>query len=150
MDQMALRSAVQVLTVSESVPGLPVYVADSANSATAMATGQVTSRGRIATTAGSDQDLPTILELAHAQGLRTGVVTTSSITDATSSSFMAHVSLRGCENPTEMVNDELDAEARAEEVSDCRADLKSNGGLNLGADCRRLSRGGPGWRPRTL
>jgi alkaline phosphatase len=97
LDQMPVRSAVQVLTVDET--GQPVYVADSANSASAMATGQVTSRGRIATTAGSDQPIETIIEQAEAAGLRTGLVATSSITDATPAAFVAHVSMRFCENP---------------------------------------------------
>lgn len=97
MDQMPLRSAVQVLTVDES--GHPVYVADSANSATAMATGAVTSRGRIATSAGSDKALETIIEEAEKAGLRTGLVTTSSVTDATPAAFVAHITLRYCENP---------------------------------------------------
>lgn len=97
MDRMPLRSAVQVLTVDED--GNPVYVADSANSATSMATGAVTSRGRIATAAGSDKALQTIVEQAANAGLRTGLVTTSSVTDATPASFVAHMTLRYCENP---------------------------------------------------
>lgn len=97
MDRMPVRSAVQVLTVDES--GNPVYVADSANSATSMATGAVTSRGRIATAAGSDKALETIIEQAENAGLRTGLVTTSSITDATPAAFVAHITLRYCENP---------------------------------------------------
>ena len=97
LDQMPVRSAVQVLTVDEN--GKPVYVADSANSASAMATGQVTSRGRIATTAGTDLAIETILEQAEARGLRTGLVATSSITDATPAAFVAHMSMRFCENP---------------------------------------------------
>src|SRR5690606_15264485 len=39
LDDMPLRSAVQVITVSEENPKQVVYVADSANSATSMATG---------------------------------------------------------------------------------------------------------------
>jgi len=97
LDSMPLRSVSQVLTVSED--GQPVYVADSANSATAMATGQVTSRGRIATSAGSDKPLRTIVEMAAASGFRTGLVATSSVTDATPASFIAHINVRYCENP---------------------------------------------------
>jgi len=97
LDNMPLRSVSQVLTVAES--GETVYVADSANSATSMATGEITSRGRIATSAGSDRPLTTIAELAHAAGFRTGLVATASITDATPASFVAHISARYCENP---------------------------------------------------
>ena len=49
MDSLPLRAAVQVLTVDEQDPDLPLYVAESAGSGTAMATGVVTSRSRIST-----------------------------------------------------------------------------------------------------
>ncbi len=97
IDDMPVRSAAQVLTVDEV--GRRVYVADSANTATSIATGVVTSRGRIATTAGSDEPIETILEQAEAAGLRTGLVTTASVTDATPAAFVAHMSVRTCEDP---------------------------------------------------
>ena len=43
LDSLPVRSTAQVLTVDEENPSLPVYVADSANSATSIATGIVTS-----------------------------------------------------------------------------------------------------------
>ena len=52
MDKLPLRSASQILTVENKVKGKPMYVADSANTATSLATGEITSRGRLATTAG--------------------------------------------------------------------------------------------------
>ncbi len=125
LDTMPVRSAVQVLTVSEEDPGIPVYVADSANSATAMATGVVTSRGRIATSANKDLDIPGIVDLAHSAGYRTGIVSSASVTDATPAAFMAHISVRGCENPERMENYSLGGEF----VIDCSQDLKANGGL---------------------
>ena len=70
LDRMPLRSAVQVQTVENTVAKKPVYVADSANTASTMATGTITSIGRISTSAGDDQDLTTIPELAAAAGLR--------------------------------------------------------------------------------
>ena len=97
LDRMPLRGVSQVLTISEQ--GAPVYVADSANSATAMATGQVTSRGRIATSVGEGKRLETIAEMAHQAGFKTGIVTTSSVTDATPASFMAHINLRFAKTP---------------------------------------------------
>ena len=54
LDTMPLRAQVQVLAIEDRVNGKPVYVSDSANTATAMATGVVTSRGRIATAAGTN------------------------------------------------------------------------------------------------
>jgi alkaline phosphatase len=122
LDEMPVRASVQVLTVDNDKPTVPVYVADSANSATAMATGQVTSRGRIATSAGDDVDLQTIVELASQAGLKTGIVTTSSVTDATPASFVAHVSLRICEGPDTMFFEYQGI------AIDCRADQLANGG----------------------
>jgi alkaline phosphatase len=125
LDDMPERAAVQVQTVAEENPSLPVYVADSANSATAMASGIVTSAGRIATTAGTDEDATTIMEQAIAAGFGTGIVTTSSVTDATPASFVAHISERLCEGPDGMVN-------RNERIpafsTDCSADYKARGG----------------------
>ncbi len=125
LDTMARRSISQVLTVSNMDPSLPVYVADSANSATAIATGTVTSRGRIATSAGADEDLTTIVELANAAGIKTGLVSTASVTDATVAAFYAHISLRVCENPSMM----RDALLFDRIPIDCSPDMKENGGL---------------------
>ena len=100
VDRLPFRGAVQVETLSTS--GRPTYVADSANTATAIATGAITSVGRVGTDI-RDQDLPTIAEQAVAAGLRVGLVTTSSITDATPASFLAHVSSRSCEGPEEIL-----------------------------------------------
>jgi len=125
LDSMAHRSVVQVLTVDNAQPEKAVYVADSANSASAIASGSVTSRARIATSAGTDKDLPTLVELASAAGFRTGVVTTASVTDATPAAFYAHTNLRYCENPSMM----KDALAYGRVPVDCSQDLIVNGGL---------------------
>jgi alkaline phosphatase len=124
MDGLAVRSAAQVLTVTDEVPGKPVYVADSANTATSLAAGIVTSRGRIATTAGTDKDVATIIEKASAAGMATGIVSTASVTDATPASFVAHISRRYCENPETME----EIEYRGFSMDDCAPDLKRNGG----------------------
>ena len=118
LDDMPVRSSVQVLTVDNADPSQTIYVADSANSATAMSTGVVTSRARIATSAKEDKDLPTIIELAQQAGFKTGIVTTSTVTDATPASFIAHINLRFCENPEAMVTKRFN----------CSIDKKSNGG----------------------
>ena len=100
VDTMPYRASVQVETISEQ--GEPLYVADSANTATSLATGGVTQIGRIATDI-EDNDLPTIAERALDSGFRVGLVTTSSLTDATPASFLAHVSARSCEGPEEVL-----------------------------------------------
>ena len=125
VDKLPLRSAVQVLTVDEENPQRPLYVADSANSATSIATGAITSPGRIGTTAASDKDVINLVELVKQQSIKVGLVTTASITDATPASFYAHVNDRGCENPSAMV----DFEKYAGLIVDCSQDLKANGGL---------------------
>ena len=125
IDRLPLRSTAQVLTIDNDNPDKAIYVADSANSATSMATGVVTSIGRIGTSAGDDKDLVNIVELAHRQGLKTGIVSTASITDATPASFYAHISTRDCENPDMMVG----TNPYFDMVIDCSPDLESNGGL---------------------
>lgn len=125
LDTMPIRSAVQVLTVDNDDPNKARYVADSANSATAMATGTTTSMGRISTSAYSDRDLSTIIELAEDKGLKTGIVTTASITDATPAAFAAHVSVRGCETPERMVQ----YQSHGDYIIDCEQDTQAKGGL---------------------
>jgi len=61
LDDMAIRSSVQVITVNEDNPSQFEYVADSANSATSIATGVNTSMGRIATSAKEGKELKTIV-----------------------------------------------------------------------------------------
>jgi alkaline phosphatase len=124
LDTLPVRSSVQIQTVAEENPSVPEYVADSANTATSMASGIVTSAGRIATTAGTDLDVPTIMELAAAAGRGTGIVTTSSVTDATPASFVAHVSFRFCESPRAMAR----ADASNAALGNCPEDLEANGG----------------------
>jgi len=124
LDSLPVRSTAQVLTVDEENPVLPVYVADSANSATSIASGIVTSRGRIGTRAGSDEDVVTILELAREKGLKTGLVATSSVTDATPASFAAHIKLRMCADPANMV----DITYKGIALGSCPDDLIASGG----------------------
>src|SRR5688500_5303683 len=68
LDTLPERSSVQTQTLSEENPRVPEYVPDSANTATSMASGVVTSAGRIGTTAGTDRDTLSIMELAAAAG----------------------------------------------------------------------------------
>ena len=118
LDSMPVRSSVQVLTLDEQNTNLPLYVAESAGSGTAIATGTVTSRARISTSPGTDQAQKTIVELAQDAGMHTGVVSTASVTDATPAVFMAHINVRSCENPQTMVG----------ERGDCQQYQVQNGG----------------------
>ncbi len=68
-------------------------VTDSAASATAMASGQRTKNGAVGVDA-DDQPLTSVLHLAEAKGLSTGVVATSTLTHATPAAFVAHHPVR--------------------------------------------------------
>ena len=124
LDSLPMRGVAQVLAYADTTARTPVYVADSANTATSLATGDITRRGRISTSPGDERDITTIVELAREAGYRTGLVTTSSVTDATPAAFAAHVSVRVCENPDAMVQ----VTYRDILLGDCSDDLKANGG----------------------
>jgi len=69
------------------------FVTDSAASGTAIACGQKTNNGAIATDA-QHQPLETIAEIAHRRGMKVGIVTSVSIDHATPACFYAHQSGR--------------------------------------------------------
>jgi alkaline phosphatase len=68
-------------------------VTDSAAAATALACGRKTANG-IVSMSPEGESLPTAMELAARRGMRTGVVTTTAVTDATPAAFTAHVPSR--------------------------------------------------------
>jgi alkaline phosphatase len=114
MDSLPLTGEYTTYAVQELDPTLPDYVTDSAASGTGWATGSKTSNGRISTTAHTDRDLKTILEIAEERGMRTGNVTTAELTDATPAVLASPVSSRTCQGPADM--------------SACPQDKKSVGG----------------------
>jgi alkaline phosphatase/streptomycin-6-phosphatase len=134
MDTLPFTGAYTTYSVEEGEPSKPDYVPDSAATGTAWATGSKTSNGRISTTAGSDRDLRTILELAQARGWRTGNVTTAELTDATPAVLGAHVSDRTCQGPKDMAACPQDQKstggpgAIAEQLVDHRIDVMLGGG----------------------
>jgi len=78
-----------VTTHSKTAP-----VTDSAASGTAIATGRKTANGVVGMTE-DGQVLENLFEMAVEHGIAVGVVTTTSVTDATPASFLAHVPARG-------------------------------------------------------
>jgi alkaline phosphatase len=70
------------------------YITDSAAGGTAIASGVKTTNGMIGVSPDS-APVASILEIAHKNGLSTGVVSTSSVTHATPASFVAHNAGRG-------------------------------------------------------
>jgi len=113
----------------------PFYVTDSAASGTAWATGHKTGLAQISTgLVGKYQKKPlvTIAELAQRAGLRTGNVTTDSVTGATPAVQMAHTLSRTCEAPSTSCLGGAKAEGGlgsiAEQAADSRMDLIFGGG----------------------
>lgn len=93
--------------------GKPNYVTDSAASGSAWSTGTKTYNGAISVDINGEAQ-PTLLEIAKANGLATGNVSTANIQDATPAVQMAHVDKRYCQGP--------------EDAEDCGDDLKEEGG----------------------
>lgn len=124
MEQLPVRSSARVQTVLEHQPEQFSFIADSANSASTLATGQLTSAGRIATSAGTDLDQPTILQAARESGFLTGLVTTASLTDATPAAFAAHTAHRNCQGPEDMDR----SISYAPPSQQCPIDAKQQGG----------------------
>ena len=133
----ALPSNGRFTAHSLSRDGSPDYVADSAATATAWATGTKTHDGAI----GVDIDgepRPTLLELAKKKGLRTGNVTTSAIQDATPAAQMAHVPARSCQGPEETAETCPDSALEnggsgsiTEQLLRTRPDVTLGGGLEI-------------------
>jgi alkaline phosphatase len=107
MEKMPVRSSVKVQTLREDNPKQFRYIADSANTASTLSTGLLTSKGRIATAAISNKTHQTILEEAQLEGYRTGLVSTSSLTDATPAAFASHSPHRDCQGPGDMTIEHL-------------------------------------------
>ncbi|MEE6295909.1 alkaline phosphatase [Georgenia wangjunii] len=91
------------------------YAADSASTASAWSTGTKTYTGALSVDVdNTPQD--TVLEIAKANGLKTGNVSTSEIQDATPAALYAHVNQRQCYGPTVT-------------TENCPTFAKENGGL---------------------
>ncbi|WP_425402284.1 alkaline phosphatase [Glaciibacter superstes] len=115
--------------------GKPDYVPDSAATGTAWATGTKSYDNAVSVDInGTPHD--TLLELARANGLRTGNVTTSEIQDATPAVQIAHVDARSCYSPSRVEqcgDDALDKGGLgsiSEQLIDTRADVTFGGGAS--------------------
>ncbi len=69
------------------------WITDSGAAATAIATGHKTDNAKIGMTPDGEK-VPTIMEIAKAKGMSTGLIVTSYLTDATPAGFAAHTSHR--------------------------------------------------------
>ncbi|UOZ02538.1 alkaline phosphatase [Amycolatopsis sp. WQ 127309] len=115
MDELPLTGDYTTYAVEQNNPGKPNYVTDSAASGTGWATGTKSYNGAISVDAYGN-DVPTILEIAKRNGLRTGDVTTAEVQDATPAVLGSHVVSRDCKGPVET-------------TAKCAKNAKENGGL---------------------
>jgi len=81
--------SIKVNTNSLNAEGQPEQLTDSAASATALATGTLTTNGTVGRDP-SGKDLVTVLDIAKELGMATGIVTTDLLTGATPAGFSAH------------------------------------------------------------
>ncbi|WP_369060268.1 alkaline phosphatase [Caulobacter sp. 73W] len=124
----------------DAATGKPVYVTDSAASATAWASGVKTYNGAL----GVDirgKPHATLLELSKKAGFATGVVSTAAIQDATPGAQYAHVKTRACFGPKDTTKN-CPAQARenggagsiSEQLLDVRPDVSLGGGATAFAE----------------
>ncbi len=96
----ALPITGQYTTYAVNNDGTPNYTSESASTASAWATGTKAVNGSLSIDYRGDAQA-TLLELAKANGKKTGNVSTSEIQDATPAAQYAHINARGCYGPTQ-------------------------------------------------
>lgn len=111
----ALPLTGQYTTYSVNEQGQPNYASESASTASAWSTGTKTVNGRLSVDY-QNVAQPTLLEIAKANGLKTGDVSTAEIQDATPGAEIAHISARGCYGPEQT-------------TANCSSEALENGGL---------------------
>jgi alkaline phosphatase/streptomycin-6-phosphatase len=120
-------------------PYLPDYDPDSASTGSMWATGAKTIDERISQGPSAADNVPgtnlrTVLELAQKRGMRVGDVSTAEITDATPAVLASHISLRGCQGPSNMAACPTETKAAgglgsiAEQEVDHKVDVLLGGG----------------------
>ncbi len=153
IDALPLTGQYTTYSVHEDGPnkGKPDYVPDSAATGTAWATGTKTYDGAISVDVdGTPQQ--SLLEIAKANGLRTGDVSTAEIQDATPAVQVAHVSDRKCYGPDSVErcgDDALDKGGLgsiSEQLLGTRPDVVLGGGS---ASFEQVAKAGP-WKDLTL
>ncbi|WP_081794942.1 alkaline phosphatase [Nocardioides sp. URHA0020] len=124
----------------DKTSGKPDYVPDSAATGSAWSTGTKTYDNAISVNlAGQPQQ--TLLELAKANGLKTGDVTTSELQDATPAVQVSHISARSCYGPTkttatcpEAAKEKGGLGSITEQLLDARPDVTLGGGATTFAE----------------
>ncbi|MGB3697875.1 MAG: alkaline phosphatase [Gordonia sp. (in: high G+C Gram-positive bacteria)] len=142
IDQLPLSGDYTTYALNKDT-GKPDFTTDSAASGTAWATGTKTYNGAVGVDVkGAPQR--SILEIARANGLRTGNVTTTELQDATPAVQVAHVSQRKCYGPVETAEkcpenalEKGGAGSITEQLLAARADVTFGGGWETFAQTAR-------------
>ncbi|WP_279538328.1 alkaline phosphatase [Labedaea rhizosphaerae] len=136
----------------DKADGKPDYVTDSAASGSGWSTGTKTYNGAISVDI-KGRPQRTLLELAKANGLRTGDVSTAELQDATPAVQVAHVTDRGCYAPSSTTakcpSNALEnggAGSITEQLITTRPDVTLGGGAASFAEKATAGR----WQGRTL
>ena len=134
IDKFPLTGQMTTYSVLESDPSTPDYTPESASTATAWSTGHKTADGRISTSAGTDKDLTTILELAKSARLQDRQRHDVRADRCDAGAPMSHVNSRGCQGPLNMAACPQDRKSVggkgsiAEQGVDLRVDVLLGGG----------------------
>lgn len=148
----ALPLTGQYTTYAVNADGSVNYASESASTATAWTTGTKTVNGRLGVDVNNDPQA-TILEIAKANGLKTGNVSTAEIQDATPGAAVSHVPSRRCYGPeqttascpeTALENGGLGS--ISEQLLNVRPDVTLGGGA---ASFAQVAKAGP-WQDKTL
>lgn len=148
----ALPLTGQYTTYSVDEEGQPNYASESASTASAWATGTKTVNGRLSVDYQNTAQ-STLLEIAKANGLKTGNVSTAEIQDATPGAQISHISARGCYGP-DQTSEKCATEALengglgsiSEQLLNVRPDVTLGGGS---ASFAQTAKAGP-WEGETL
>jgi alkaline phosphatase len=151
IDALPLTGQYTTYSLSKDT-GLPDYVPDSAATGSAWSTGTKTYDNAISVDLhGTPQQ--TLLELAKANGLKTGDVTTSELQDATPAVQVSHISARSCYGPDQTTTTCPEAAKEngglgsiTEQLLDARPDVTLGGGATTFAQTAKAGR----WAGRTL
>lgn len=139
-------------TYAVNADGTVNYASESASTASAWSTGTKTVNGRLSVDV-ANAPQSTLLEIAKANGLKTGNVSTAEIQDATPGAEIAHISARGCFGP-DLTSANCSSEALengglgsiSEQLLNVRPDVTLGGGS---ASFTQLAKAGP-WQGETL
>ncbi|MBL4603628.1 MAG: alkaline phosphatase [Emcibacteraceae bacterium] len=131
VDTMKSRGSVIVNQLMVEDPTKIQFVGESASGGTTISTGQRTSDGRVAVSAFDGSPIKTIMEQAIEHGYKTGLVTTSAITDATPATFAAHAQNRYCWKTGDEACSTHNDRPIVEQMLDLNVDVMLGGGQEL-------------------